>query len=111
MLDLNKNHFKCTTVNAKQYLWTKEVFDALKNNKDTGIAKVKFFLPYSSWNWYISEIEHITDDDIILSGLTCGTFKEYGSISLKELHSIPVKFYLGVERDILFSETPLKDCD
>ena len=105
-LNLNQNLFKCKSTGAEQYLWTPEVFEKLKNqSKESTIAVVKFFLPYASWTWYITELLFTTEDDIILFGLCDGLCKELGSISLKEIHAIPVKFDLGVERDIFFDDT------
>ena len=108
-LDLNQNLFKCTTVGAKQFLWTPEVYKKLKAQpKDATKVVVKFFMPYANWTWYITEMLYVTDDDIILFGLCDGLCKELGSVSLKEIHSLPVKFFLGAERDVNFGDVEVK---
>ena len=101
-MDPTKPTFKCTTVGATQHLWTGEVYEKLKNNTDERTAVVSFFVPWSNWTWYGTSIDFITEHDIVLYGYVEGLENEWTSFSLKELNEFPVKFFLGVERDVRF---------
>lgn len=76
--------------------------------KDATVV-AKFFLPIGYWTWYIMEAEGDTLFGICVSGKEQA---EYGYFSLKELEELRVtKFRFGVERDIYFKPTKLKDID
>lgn len=66
----------------------------------------KFFLPISSWTWYVTEGEKQGNGDWIFFGIVVNDYgKEYSYFTLRELENI--KF--PVERDIHFKPTKLKD--
>ena len=69
------------------------------------LAQVKFFTPDSSWTWYASEF----DGTDIFYGLVIGHYKEYGTFSLSELHTVRGALGLPVERDLYFKPTPLQE--
>ena len=66
---------------------------------------VKYFLPIGSATWYITEGEKTENGDYILYGwCNLGYGYEFGSVSLRELENLKVKFlysYVQVERDIM----------
>ena len=69
------------------------------------VVHVKFFMPTSSWTWYATEGEPVTDDsgteiDFRFFGLVDGHFKELGYFMLSELQSVKGPLGLGVERDM-----------
>lgn len=66
---------------------------------------VKFFTPWTSWTWYITEGED-KDGDYIMFGYVIGLEREWGYVSLTELQSINGPFGLKIERDIHFSPKP-----
>ncbi len=83
------------------------------------LVRVKFFDPYSSWNWYViegSRLEEgnatILDDreypeDMILYGLVKGFENELGEFSLTELELIKTRWATPrIERDLCF--TPIR---
>jgi hypothetical protein len=79
------------------------------------IAQVKFFQPWGSWTWYVTEGEPVLDDDgteldFEFFGFVVGEFPEWGSFSLNELKSIHGPVGLKIERDIFWEPTPLKKC-
>jgi len=69
------------------------------------IVYVKYFLPFSHWHWYAYEF----DGKDTFFGWVYGDFPELGYFSLSELESIKGRFELGVERDLLFTPTPLSE--
>jgi hypothetical protein len=68
------------------------------------IAVAKLFHPASSWRWYIVEY----DGEDICYGLVIGHETELGYFSIKELSEVKV-LSLGVERDLYFQPTKLKE--
>jgi DUF2958 family protein len=65
---------------------------------------VKFFDPTGSWTWYAVEGEKQPDGDWLFFGLVDGHEKEWGNFLLSELQSIRVRFGLGIERDMHFTD-------
>lgn len=68
------------------------------------IAYLKLFTPWSSWTWYVTEINLKTQECF---GLVDGFERELGYFSLSELESIVGPGGLKVERDLAFEPTPL----
>lgn len=73
--------------------------------KGEAVAHVKFFDPTGSWTWYGTEY----DGQDTFFGLVDGQEKELGYFSLAELKSVRCRFGLGIERDLHFKPTKLKD--
>jgi len=69
------------------------------------VAVVKFFDPTGSWTWYATEFDGVDT----FFGLVDGHEKELGYFSLGELQALKGRFGLGVERDMHFKPTALKD--
>jgi hypothetical protein len=73
---------------------------------DEAVAIVKFFSPYSGWEWYATEF----DGEDTFFGLVKGFETELGYFSLKELSEVTVFGGVpAVERDKWFDPTPLKE--
>ena len=75
-------------------------------NEDKGVdalALVKFFTPDAGWTWYASEF----DGEDLFFGLAVGFEPELGYFRLSELQSIRGTLGLPVERDKVFTPTPL----
>ena len=64
---------------------------------------VKFFTPYSSWTWYVTEF----DGQDTFFGLVQGFDEELGYFSLTELQNARGPYGLSIERDLHFQPTPL----
>ena len=82
---------------------------------EEAIVHAKFFTPDSSWTWFATEGEPITDEnggevDFLFFGLVYGLEKEYGYFSLKELESVRGPLGLAIERDMFFTPRPLREC-
>jgi len=82
---------------------------------EEAIVHAKFFTPDSSWTWFATEGEPITDEngsevDFLFFGLVYGLEKEYGYFSLKELESVRGPMGLEIERDMFFTPRPLREC-
>jgi hypothetical protein len=88
------------------------------------IAHVKFFNPTGSWTWFateacatladgssvaLSDPAAKTAEDIMFFGLVDGHEAELGYFAMSELASVKGKFGLGIERDLHFKPTALKD--
>lgn len=69
------------------------------------VARAKFFHPTSNWTWYVIEF----DGKDLCWGLASGHEVEFGYFSLTELERTIGPLGLGVERDILFRPTKVKD--
>lgn len=68
------------------------------------VAHTKLFHPISTWTWYIIEYNGLDT----CFGLVVGHETEFGYFSLQELSE--VEFYgLGVERDLYFRPTQIRD--
>lgn len=74
------------------------------------VAQVRFFDPCGSWSWLATEIVEETEEDTIFFGLVLGFEQEFGNFSLRELESVKGPLGLGIEREIHFEPTPLRDC-
>ena len=72
---------------------------------EDAIAHVKFFDPCSQWTWYATEF----DGEDTFFGLVIGFETELGYFSLKELKACRNRFGLGIERDLGFTPTSLKE--
>lgn len=68
-------------------------------------AVVKYFCPWNQWTWYASEF----DGGDIFFGLVSGYEVELGYFSLSELETIRGPLGLGIERDLYFRPTPLRE--
>ncbi len=76
------------------------------------IAYVKFFTPDSSWTWYATEGEPVTDEsgaevDFLFFGLVDGFEKELGNFCLSELEQARGKMGLPIERDLFWTPKTL----
>lgn len=93
-------------------LLTQEILNKippLRSQEDKGedaIAYVKFFTPSSDWTWYATEYDPLNRE---FFGLVQGFEEELGYFSLDELENVKGPMGLGVERDMYFTPTPLKD--
>jgi hypothetical protein len=93
----------------KMMLLTKEIRKMLpplytnesKSPEETKVV-VKFFNPYGSGTWYITEF----DGEDTFFGLCCIHEAELGYVSLKELESLKIgKFGFPLERDLYWNGT------
>lgn len=72
------------------------------------VAVVKFFDPCGSWTWYAVEGSP-EDGDFVFFGYVKGFENEWGNFSLAELQSVKGPLGIGIERDLHFSPTPMRD--
>jgi hypothetical protein len=70
------------------------------------VAKVKFFTPWSDWNWWATEYDPATK---VFFGLVEGFERELGYFSLEELESVRGPGGLTIERDLYWTPMPLKE--
>jgi hypothetical protein len=70
------------------------------------IVRVKLFVPWSSWTWYLIECE---PDGPIAWGLVVGHENEFGYIDLNELESVRGPGGLTIERDLHFTPCTIAD--
>ena len=70
-------------------------------------VKVKFFVPWNNWTWYVTEGEEVEDDDVRFFGLVDGHERELGYFMLSDLMSVTGPGGLTIERDLSFREQPL----
>lgn len=78
------------------------------------VAYLKLFTPLSSWTWYVTEGEPVTDDagqevDYRFFGLVDGHVKELGYFSLSELESVRGPMGLPIERDLHWQPKTLEE--
>ena len=73
---------------------------------EEAIAVCKFFL--GGWTWYVLEADK-QGEDYEFFGIVEGHYKEYGYFTLSQLKSVRTRFGLGVERDMYFEPTKVKD--
>ena len=73
-------------------------------------AIVKFFDPSGSFTWYASEFDPTEGRFFGLVVSSHCPEGELGYFMLSELQSIRGRFGLGIERDLHWSPTALKDC-
>jgi Protein of unknown function (DUF2958) len=69
------------------------------------IVYAKFFTPWTSWTWYITEGSP-EEDDFIFFCYVIGQEREWGYSSLRELESIRGPGGLTIERDLHFTPKP-----
>ena len=70
------------------------------------IVVLKYFIPCSSWTWYVMEYN---PEERLLFGLVDGHVAEFGYFSLDEIEQVRGPFGLPVERDLHWSPTPLSE--
>jgi hypothetical protein len=70
------------------------------------ICHVKLFDPTGSWTWYAVEYD---PKEQLFWGLIHGFEKEWGYFSLIELQSVKGRLGLGIERDLHFKPTKMKE--
>jgi hypothetical protein len=70
-------------------------------------AYVKLFTPWTSWTWYVTEMDPETGECF---GLVVGLERELGYFHLSELESITGPAGLKIERDLWFDPKPLAEC-
>src|SRR5579863_2136740 len=68
----------------------------------------KFFLPGTSWTWYVTE-GGPQEDDYLFFGFVVGQESEFGYFLLSELEGVRTRLGLAVERDLYFREGKLTD--
>jgi len=94
-------------------LISKEIADRLpplysqEGRGDEAIAQVKFFTPWTSWTWYVSEYD---PEQCLCFGVVVGYERELGYFSLDELEEIRGPGGLTIERDLYWRPRPLKEC-
>jgi hypothetical protein len=71
-------------------------------------VKIKFFVPWNNWTWYVTEGEQ-DEDDVRFFGLVDGHEKELGYFVLSELMSVRGPGGLTIERDLHFGEHTLSE--
>ena len=72
------------------------------------IVKIKFFVPWGSWTWFVTEGSPEEDeDDFRFFGLVDGHEKELGYFVLSDLMSVRGPGGLTIERDLYFKPQPL----
>ena len=76
------------------------------NKGQNAIAVCKFFL--QGYTWYVLEAQK-NGNDYEFFGIVDGQDKEYGYFTLSQLQSLRGRFGLGVERDIYFEPTEIKN--
>lgn len=74
---------------------------------DDAVVVCKFFL--QGWTWYVLEAEKQDTGDWLFFGLVDGFEREYGYFRLSQLQSVRGHFGLGVERDLYFKPTKVKN--
>lgn len=95
-------------------LLTKEILDAAPalgattGNPSSIDAKIiaKFFTPWSSWTWYMTELDPETKEAF---GLVVGHEIELGYFNIDELESIKGPGGITIERDLYFGEHTLAE--
>jgi hypothetical protein len=94
-------------------LLPKEIADQLpplysqEGQGDEAIAHVKFFTPWTSWTWYVSEYD---PTERLCFGVVVGHEREFGYFSVAELEDIRGPGGLTIERDLYWKSKPLKEC-
>lgn len=94
-------------------LLTKEILKRLPAIKETdelgdeAIAQVKFFTPWTSWTWYVTEFDPETKECF---GLVQGQYEELGYFQLDELEKVIGPVGLKIERDLHWTPRPIREC-
>ena len=73
---------------------------------DEPVALVKIFDPCGSWTWYVQEFDPETNEAF---GLVDGFEKEFGYFSLSEMSEVAGPLGIGLEVDVWFKPTPVKE--
>ena len=76
--------------------------------EDEPVVYAKFFLPGTSWTWYVTEGSE-QEGDFLFFGFVVGQDSEFGYFLLSELESVQGHFGLSVEQDQSFREGKLTD--
>jgi hypothetical protein len=78
---------------------------------DDATIVCKFFSPVGWWTWYVLEADKMDDGDYEMYALVVNGHgeTEYGYFLLSELQNIRLPFGLGIERDIYFTPSKVKD--
>lgn len=66
------------------------------------VVIAKFFMPWSSFTWYVTEASKLNDGDYEFFGYVDGLEGEFGYFTLSELQSLRGRYGLRVERDMHF---------
>lgn len=79
-------------------------------------AVIKYFHPCGSWTAFMFEGEPVLDEngreiDFRFYGWVNSPFPEQGYFSLNELKQTKGRFGLGIERDLYFKPTQMKNID
>ncbi len=76
------------------------------NKGQNAVAICKFFL--QGYTWYVLEAQK-NGNDYEFFGIVDGQYKEYGYFTLSQLQSLRGRWGLGVERDMYFEPTEVKN--
>lgn len=76
------------------------------NKGENAVAICKFFL--QGYTWYVLEAQK-NGNDYEFFGIVDGQYKEYGYFTLSQLQSLRGRWGLGVERDMYFEPTEVKN--
>ena len=101
-----------------------------ENLGEHAVVYCKFFTPTSNWTWYVTEaVAYLQDggevslaevavrnwtmevelEDVRFFGFVRGFEGELGYFSLRELQTVKGPLGLGIERDLYWRQTELKD--
>ena len=92
---------------TKEILKKTPAIGAQDGKGEDAIAYAKFFDPCGGGTWYMSEYD---PTDGTAFGKVCLYDDELGYFNVNELAAIKGPLGLGIERDLWFKPTPLKDC-
>ena len=74
---------------------------------------IHYFNPMGRGDWYVLEGKKQENEDWLFYGYVKSPidpqFDEYGDFTLKELESVTLPFGLGIERDLYWTECPVKE--
>lgn len=74
---------------------------------------VHYFNPFGNGDWYVLEGEKQENDDWLFFGYVKSplnpAFDEYGFFTLKELESVKLFGGCGIERDLYWAKTTVKE--
>ena len=76
------------------------------NKGENAVAICKFFL--QGFTWYVLEAQK-NGNDYEFFGIVDGFEKEYGYFTLSQLQSLKGRWGLGVERDMYFEPTEVRN--
>lgn len=76
-------------------------------------AIIHYFNPFGSGDWYVLEGEKQENGDWLFFGYVKSPldplFDEYGYFTLSELESVKIIGDYGIERDLYWTQTPIKE--